>query len=160
MPIDCCTPCYMTFPDYQIDHCKILVMMVTASFVLSRMSTAFLMYIRMCAVYNMNKIVVLFFGFTWLSVTGGAATTLFGIKSAYIEHTKYCTCMIKHHFVIATSVIDLINDTLILLAIMYKLGMTGARRSPASQLSSAWKPTGHLRSFLSAFLQDSQIYYT
>ena len=150
----------MTFPDSQIHHCNFMIKMGNASFVLSRMSTAFLMYFRMCAVYNMNKFVVFFFGFTWLSVIGGASTTFAGIEPAYNEHTKHCDCMIKHRFVIATSVIDFVNDTLILLAIMYKLGMTGIRRSPASQLSSAWKPTGHLQSFVRAFLQDSQIYYT
>jgi hypothetical protein len=108
----------------------------------------------------MNRFIVLFFGFTWLCVIAGAATTFGGMVPAYIGHTKYCTCMIKHRFVIATSVTDFINDTLILLAIMYKLGMAGIRRSPASQLSSAWKPTGHLQSFTRTFLQDSQIYYT
>ena len=135
-------------------------MMVTTSFVLSRTSTAFLMYFRVCAVHNMNKEVVLFFGFAWLCVIAGAATTFGGISSSYIEHTKYCACMIKRNYVIATSVIDFINDTLILLAIMYKLGMAGIRRSPASQLSGAWKPTGRLKSFTRAFLQDSQIYFT
>jgi hypothetical protein len=128
-------------------------------FVLSRASTAFLMYFRLCAVYNMNKFVVLFFGFTWFSVIGGAATTFVGIEPAYNEHTKHCACTIKHRFIITTSVIDFVNDTLILFAIMYKLGMTGIRRSPVSQLSSAWKSTGQLQSFLRAFLQDSQIYY-
>jgi hypothetical protein len=151
----------MLLPDFQTDHCKFMVMMVATSFVLSRTSTAFLMYFRICAVYNKNRFIVLFFGFTWLSVIGGAATMFGGIASVYIEHTKYCACMIKHGFVIATSVADFIDDTLILIAIMYKLGMAGMRRSPAAlQLSSAWKPTGHLQSFTRAFLQDSQIYYT
>jgi len=159
MPIDRCTPLYMTFPDFEIDHCEIAVQIVTTSFVLSRASTAFLMYFRMCAVYSMNIFVVLFFGFTWLSVIGGAATTYGGMKSAYIGNTKYCTCAVNHPYVITTSVIDCINDTLILLAIMYKLGTTGIRRTPDSQLSSAWKPTGHLQGFVRAFLQDSQIYY-
>ena len=159
MPIDCCTLSYMTLPDYPIDHCELAVQMVTTAFVLSRASTAFLMYFRLCAVYNMNTFVVLFFGFTWLSVIGGAAATFSGMKPAYIGNTKYCTCAVNHPYVIATSVIDCINDTLILLAIMYKLGKADIRRTPVSQLSSAWKPTGHLQGFIRAFLQDSQIYY-
>jgi hypothetical protein len=150
----------MPLPDFPIDHCNFMVMMGTTSFVLSRTATAFLMYFRICAVYNCNRFVVLFFGFTWLSVIGGAATAFGGVASAPIENTKYCACLIKHRYVIATSVADFIDDTLILFAIMYKLGMAGIRRSPASQLSSAWKPMGHLQSFTRTFLQDSQIYYT
>ena len=102
---------------------------------------------------------MLFFGFTWLSVVAGAATPFGAMEAVYIKHTKYCLCMIKNLYAVATSVADVVNDTLILFAIMYKLGMAGIRRSPASQLSDAWIPMDHLQSFTKAFLQDSQIYY-
>jgi len=149
----------MPLPDSQIDNCELSIRTLDAFFLLSRASTSLLMYIRVCAVYNMNRYVVLFFGFTWLSVVAGAATPFGAMEAAYIKDTKYCLCLVKHLYAVATSVADFVNDSLILLAIMYKLGMAGIRRSPASQLSSTWKPMDHFQSFTKAFLQDSQIYY-
>ena len=108
----------------------------------------------------MKKFVVLFFGVTWLFVIAGAATPFGAIKDVYYnEHTKYCTYKTKHPYVIATIIADFINDTLILLAIMYKLSMADIRRSPTSLISTAWKPMDHFQSFTKVFLQDSQIYY-
>ena len=120
------------------------------------------MYFRVCAVYDMNRIVVLFFGFTWLCVVASSATPFGALEGIYIGPTKYCTTMIKHDYIFAISVLSFINDTLIFLAIMYKLGVTDIRRSPTSQISqaSAWKPTSHLQTFARVFIQDSQIYYS
>jgi hypothetical protein len=103
---------------------------------------------------------VLFFGFTWLIAIAGATTPFRAMKSTYIGTTKYCTSMVKDDYLIALSLTDLVNDTLILLAIMYKLGVADIRRSPTSRTSGAWKPPGRLHMFTRVFLQDSQIYYT
>jgi len=146
--------------DAQIDHCNLSEVILQAFFIFSRASIALLMYFRVCAVYNMNRIVVLFFGFTWLGVVASAATPLAGLEGIYIGPTKYCTTMVKHDYIISISIIGLVNDTLIFLAIMYKLGMADIRRSPTSQISTTWKPTGRLKSFRRVFLQDSQIYYS
>ena len=107
----------------------------------------------------MNRSVVLFFGFTWIGIIADAATPFGAMEGIYNEHTKNYSCMIKHCYVIATSVTDFINDILILLAIMYKLGMANIRRSPTSPIGT-WKPTGHSQRFTKVFLQDGQIYYT
>ena len=151
-----------TYPrtDSQINHCKLLEVILQSCFVFSRAPIALLMYFRVCAVYNMNKIVVLFFGFTWLSVVASAATIYVSLEGTYIGPTTYCTVVVKHDYIISTSVIGLVNDTLIFLAIMYKLGTADIRRSLTSQISNAWKPTGRLQSFTRIFLQDSQIYYS
>ena len=135
-------------------------MILCTCFVFSSASVAFLMYIRVCAVYKMNRLVVLFFGFTWLTVIAGIATPFGASERTYIGPTKYCTTVIKHNYIFAMSVANFINDTLILLAIISKLGMEDIRRSSISQISIAWKPTGNLLSFTRVFLQDSQIYYS
>jgi len=137
----------MLFPDSTTDHCKLLIQLLDTCFLIAHASTAFLMYFRVCTVYGMKKVVVLFFGFTWLAVVAGAATPLGAVVGVPDEHTRSCNWVIKHRYVIALPIIDLINDTLILLAIMYKLGMADIRRT-TSQISSAWKPTGY-----------SQMYY-
>jgi len=146
--------------DSQIDHCKLSEMILQTCFVFSRASIALLMYFRVCAVYDMNRIIVLFFGFTWLGVVVGAATPFVALEGTYIGPTKYCITLIKHDYVIAISVFGFINDTLIFLAIMYKLGMADIPRRPSSQISIAWKPTGRLQTFTRVFLQDNQIYYS
>ena len=129
-------------------------------FVFSRASIALLMCFRVCAVYGMNRNVVLFFGFTWLGVVASAATTFGSLEGTYIAPTKYCAALVKHDYIFAISVLSFINDTLIFLAIMYKLCMADIRRSLSSQISRAWKPTTRLQAFTRVFLQDSQIYYS
>jgi len=65
----------------------------------------------------MKKFVVVFFGFTWLVVIAGAAAPFGAMEGLYNEHAKYCGYKMKHRcVVIATSIADFINDTLILLA--------------------------------------------
>jgi hypothetical protein len=118
------------------------------------------MYFRVCAVHDMNRIIVLFFGFTWLGVIAGSATPFVALEGIYIGSTKYCITLMKNDCVIAILAFGFINDTLIFLAIMYKLGMADIRRRPSSQISIAWKPTGRLQTFTRVFLQDSQIYYS
>jgi hypothetical protein len=146
--------------DSQIDHCKLSEVILQTCCVISRTSIALLMYFRVCAVYNMKRIVILFFGITWLGAVASAATTFAGVEGTYLGPTKYCTTTVKHDYIISFSVIALVNDTLIFLAIMYKLGMADIRRSPTSQISDPWKSAGHLQSFTKAFLQDSKIYYS
>ena len=153
----CLSECART--DSQIDHCNLMEIILCTCFVFSRASIAFLMYIRVCGVYNMNRIIVLFFGFTWLSVVAGAATPFGSLEGIYIG-PKSCTTLIKHEYFIAVSACGFINDTLIFLAVMYKLGMEEIRRSTTSHISTSWKPTGHLQSFTRVLLQDSQIYYS
>jgi hypothetical protein len=108
----------------------------------------------------MNRTAVLFFGFTWLSVIAGLATPFGALEGIYIGPTKYCTTMVKHDYIVAISVTGFINDTLILLAIMYKLGVADVRGSLTSPIFSAWKPVGRLQNFTRVFLQTNQIYYS
>ena len=108
----------------------------------------------------MNKSVVFFFGFTWLGVVASAATPFGALEGTYIGPTKYCITVVKHDYIFAIAVSSFINDTLILLVIISKLGMADIQRIPTSQISSAWKPTSHLQSSTRVFLQDSQIYYS
>ena len=149
----------MPLTDAEIDDCKLMKIILNTCLVFSRASIALLMYIRVCAVYNMNKFVVLFFGFTWLGVVAGAATPFGAVEGTYIGTTKYCTTTVKHSYIFLTPVLGFMNDTLIFLAIMYKLGMEDIRGNRISPISTAWKPTGHLLSFTRVFLQDSQVYY-
>ena len=146
--------------DSQIGHCKLMEKMLNTCFAFSNASTPLLMYFRVCAVYNMNKFIVLFFGFTWLGVVASSAAPFGALEGTYIGPTKYCTAVVKHDYIFVTSVASFTNDILILLAIISKLGMGDIRRSPTSQISITWKPTGHLRAFTRVFLQDSQIYYS
>ena len=145
--------------DSQIDLCKLSEVILQTFFVLSRGSIALLMYFQVCAVYDMNRIIVLFFGFIWLGVVASSATTFGALEGIYIGPTKYCTTMVKHDYIFVVSILGFINDTSIFLAIMYKLGMADIRRSPTSQISTAWKRTSQLQIFTRVFLQDCQIYY-
>ena len=154
------SPSTCPLTDSQLDHCDLMERILCTCFIFSSASVTFLMYIRVCAVYNMNKLVVLFFGITWLIAIASVATPFGALEGTHIGPTKYCTTVIKHDYIFAISVTNFANDTLILLAIVFKLGMEDIRRSSTSQISIAWKPTGNLLAFTRVFLQDSQIYYS
>ena len=135
---------------------------VCTGFIFSRASVTLLMYFRVCAVYNMDRRIALFFGFTWLSVIAGATTPFVSLEGIPIGPTKYCTTMVNHNYVLllAVTVTGIVNDTLVVLAIVYKLGMADIRRTPTSEIYRSWKLAGRLQKFTRAFIQDSQIYYS
>lgn len=122
---------------------------LSGCFVISHASTAFLLYFRVCAVYTMHPAIVIFFGICWMGTIIGAATIFWAFEGVHIGPTSYCTAMLRHEFIIATSGADLINDTLVFGAIVYKLGVANIRLGKAAPVQA----------FTIGFLQDSQMYY-
>ena len=103
----CLSACPCT--DSQIEHCSLSEVMLCTCFLVSPASMALLMYFRVCVVYDMNRFVVLFFSFTWLSVIAGAATPFVALERTYIGLTKYCITLIKHDYAIAIIVFGFIK---------------------------------------------------
>ncbi|PPQ67728.1 hypothetical protein CVT25_009334 [Psilocybe cyanescens] len=133
----------------QIGNCRQLFNFLSACFVISHATTAFLLYFRVCAVYSMNRSAVAFFGICWIGVIIGSATIFWAFEGVHVGPTQFCTAMLKHEYIIATSGADLINDTLVFGAIVYKLGVSNLRRGR----TAPWQ------AFTISFLQDSQMYY-
>jgi len=145
-----------------LNNCGVIEWVVCGFFVVAHSATSFLFYIRVCAVYGMQRSIVLFFGFTWLIVVAGAAATFVSQEGVYIGPTQICTSRLRNQFIVATSVTDLFNDSLVFLAILYRLSVTNLPSDEPSQKFSVWDPVRRLtalQGFTKGFWQDSQIYY-
>jgi len=146
----------------QIIHCRAMEIIMCGAFVVAHSATSFLFYIRVCAVYGMKRSVVAFFGLTWLIVVAGAAATFTAQEGVHIGPTLYCTSRLRNKFIIATSATDLFNDSLIFVAILYRLSVANMSGEENGTKRKIWDPVRRLtalQGFTKGFLQDSQIYY-
>ena len=122
-------------------------------------STASLFFFRVRAIFDGNRWVVGFFAFMWLAVVAGMLTVTTGVTGAAIGDTKYCLNAKVESYVGAASIIPLVNDTLVFLAISYRLVTN-------SHMEYKWKDGfrtlvfgDYLPAFSRALLQDGQRYY-
>jgi len=81
--------------------------------------------------YENNIYVTLFFAFMWLAVVGGSVTSTQGVTLIPLGPTNYCTNGKLDAYVIASGIIPLVNDTLVFIAITWRLihGSPNARLS-------------------------------
>jgi len=122
-------------------------------------STAFLFFLRVRAVFNKDKYVVGFFFIVWLGILGVSVATAAAGKAVFPNPTHYCIGEPFQPYVGAVPTTVAINDTLVFLAISWRL------------LKDSWPETGtplNLGSFFrgeylpacsKAVLQDGQVYY-
>ncbi|KAF9530003.1 hypothetical protein CPB83DRAFT_811246 [Crepidotus variabilis] len=136
--------------------CGVLQYVWSTLYVLARASTALLFCFRVCAVYCNNRYVVAFFSFSWLVVLGCACLVFPGLKSIQIGPTNYCLTAISGQYLMAAMYSEVINDTLICLAILYKLGGSDWREQVGSW-KKIFQPNN--QRVTDIFVQDSLIYY-
>jgi len=87
--------------------------------------TSLLFFLRIVAVYNRNKVVVGFFAIMWLAVLAGCLTVTQGGTGASIGPTNYCLITKVEEYTSAAVIIPLVNDSLIFLAISYRITVNG-----------------------------------
>lgn len=92
-----------------------------------------LFIIRIRAVFYTSKCIQIFFFVTWLGVVAGAFTQPFCVTWALVDaaHHSSCTPTIVRPYCISSSVIMMVHDSLVLLAItarltVYQLGPGGS----------------------------------
>lgn len=110
--------------------------------------------------YNNNLYVTLFFSFMWLAVVAGSVTSTQGVTLVPLGTTNYCTNGSMDEYVIASGIIPLVNDTLVFIAITWRL-VRGSRRESTRTGGSTWSFIfgKHLPAFSRSLLQDGQVYY-
>ena len=79
------------------------------------------MYLRVRAVYNHSIVVKTAFGVAWLGVLGGALTAPFSLQGVHIGTTRRCINSSVKAYGAAGLLAAAINDTLIFLAITFRL---------------------------------------
>jgi hypothetical protein len=109
--------------------------------------------------YNNNLYVTLFFSFMWLAVVAGSVTSTQGVTLVPLGTTNYCTNGSMEEYVIASGIIPLVNDTLVFIAITWRL--VRGSRSGSTRKGGSWSFIfgKHLPAFSRSLLQDGQVYY-
>jgi len=110
--------------------------------------------------YHDSKWVIGFFFLMWLAVTGASTTDVF-YSYANLGPTKYCIGINLPQYVVVASVLPLVNDTLVFVAITFRLAGTPNWNASTSQKS--WIKVvllgEYLPNFSKAMLRDGQAYY-
>ncbi|CAA7262452.1 unnamed protein product [Cyclocybe aegerita] len=154
--------CSAIFQTAAIDiPCKRYGMIVDWLFAVVVPMTSLLFLIRIYAIFNGNRRVRTFFTVMWLAVFAGSLTPGLGLTAANIGPTKYCKQVNVESYVAAAAVIPLVNDTLVFLAISWKL-MKNAHLELHPMRRTGFRVFfrgDYLPSFSRGLLQDGQVYY-
>ncbi|CAA7262456.1 unnamed protein product [Cyclocybe aegerita] len=132
---------------------------VDSLFAVAVSSTSLLFLIRVLAIFHRNKIVKAFFCAMWLAVIAGVLTPVFGLTGDNIGPTKYCMNVSIESYVGAGAVIPLVNDTLIFLAISWKLMRNTYTTNALRWDVKVFFRGDYLPAFSRGLLQDGQAYY-
>ncbi|PPQ98316.1 hypothetical protein CVT26_013635 [Gymnopilus dilepis] len=142
-----------------ISDCTRFENILTGLYSVAVPTTALLFFLRVRAVFDRNKYIVTFFAFMWLAVLAGSITVTQGLTGMNIGTTDYCANLSLEGYVVAAAIIPLVNDTLVFLAISFRL-MSNTQRETTLKGGVRTLLFGtYLPSFSKAFLQDGQLYY-
>ena len=122
-------------------------------------ASSFLFLLRVRAVFGSERLVQFMFSFLWLGVLGSALTLPFALHGAHIGPTEYCLDANVKAFGSAGMVASTIYDTLVFLAISWKLStdsMTGSTFGNKVKLFFGGRA---LPTLSRGLLQSGQVYY-
>ncbi|PPR01380.1 hypothetical protein CVT24_006218 [Panaeolus cyanescens] len=145
-----------------IGHCRITDIAVTVLFPLAIPSTCLLLFFQVRAIYIRNNLLVAFFGFMWVAVVGSCAATVVASTAALeIGSTGYCVMYTQtKSYSTAPAVVVLANDSLMFLAIVYKVFQCSMTSSSDVKTSVKTFLFGSSLPTLSkALLQNGQAYF-
>ena len=121
-------------------------------------STMFLCYFRVCAVWRWNRLIVGFFGISWLSVTASSATVIQSIKTLQVE--AYCTVtIVGGQLILAPFIVAVLNHTLVFMAITYGICKNTLSKDLTFRNGIMIMLGKSLPTFSKALLHASQISY-
>lgn len=142
-----------------LPNCAVLKWVEGVFFEIAVPATSLLFFFRVKAVYNNSHTVIAFFGLLWLSIAGLSILIMLGITGNRIPYTRRCTEGLAHTYTTVPIIMTAINDTLIFLAITYRL-------LSSSMVDTTWRAqtksffTGSgLHKLSKALLQSGQAYY-
>ena len=122
-------------------------------------STSLLFFIRTRAVFDKDPWTVAFFAGLWLAVVAACLTVIIGVDGVNIGPTRYCTDGEVKSYVTMATIIPLINDTCVFLAITSRLFANSYARPTFKDGFRVMIFGDYLPMFSKAMLQDGQAYY-
>ncbi|CAA7262441.1 unnamed protein product [Cyclocybe aegerita] len=144
--------------------CAIFDKVVEWLFAAAVPTTSLLFLFRVLAIFGWNKFVCVFFSLMWLCVVAGVVAPTQGLTAENIGPTKYCIHAKAETYIGVAGVVPLVNDTLVFLAISWKLMRNAHINSADPRLRGnvslrAFLRGDYLPAFSRGLLQDEQIYY-
>ena len=153
--------CSDSFTAAPVNACYQLEKIRGVLFFLSVTSTNLLFFFRTRAVFDMDPLIAAFFAVLWLSVVAACLTVISGVDGVNIGSTRYCIDGEVKLYVTMASIIPLINDTCVFLAISWRLFCNSyAPSRPTFKDGLRVLIFGdYLPMFSKAMLHDGQAYY-
>ena len=143
-----------------ISNCFRSLKALAVLFVFAMSSTSLLFYFRARAVFLSNPWAVAFFGILWLGVVGGSLTTIPAFVGVNLGPTRRCLTGVIKFYSVACTIAPLINDTIVFLAISWRLCYINIGARPTVRNGVRMAIFGdHLPVFSKSLLQDGQIYF-
>ncbi|KAF7981507.1 hypothetical protein HWV62_33065 [Athelia sp. TMB] len=141
-----------------IDDCQALVSVFGVCTVLAMMSTATLFFLRVRAVYLRSRTVTTVFGALWLVTLGTVLFQASELNSVHIAHTNKCA-PIKNEYLELPSIVTTVSDTLVFLAITYRLAADAVTEDTFREWVRTILHGRGLYSLSKALMQSGQCYY-
>ncbi|KAF7344236.1 hypothetical protein MVEN_01714800 [Mycena venus] len=144
---------------YPLKWCSAGETFVLASYSIAMPANSLLFFLRARAIFNRNPYLVAFFFCLWLSVVATAAALPTSATGGTIGPTAYCVTSDSKPYAIAMGITPVIHDTVIFLAISWRLfGNSHIDRGLKGNIRAFF--TGeYLPRFSKAVLKDGQLYY-
>ena len=123
--------------------------------------TSLLFFLRIRAVFERNPWVVAFFACSWLAVLGNSLSFIVNGVQMDTSLNSSATCLNKevNPFLTASTIISMINDTLVFLAITWRLFRNSYVPHTLRSGIRLVILGDYLPKFSKAFLKDGQAYY-
>jgi len=126
-------------------------------FITAVVSTLFLSYLRVCAVWHWNHVIIGLFGLSWISVVASGFAVINAIKGNELEN--YCEEIIVGRKILAPFITSFVNHTIVFLAITLGVCKNTLGRNLTLR-DCFWLMLGRgLPTFSKALLHDSQVCY-
>ncbi|PPQ97210.1 hypothetical protein CVT26_000739 [Gymnopilus dilepis] len=150
----------ITFETAPIGNCEMFANISPWIYCIALPSTNLLFFFRVRAMYDNNKYVSAFFFLLWLCVLAGSAVTVIGVAGHRIGPTKHCLGGSLRPVVSMSAIIQLVNDSLIFVAISIRLLQVGmVEEMGAKGIFKAVCSSKDLPAFTRALMRDGQVYY-
>ncbi|KAJ6465733.1 hypothetical protein C8R45DRAFT_1219607 [Mycena sanguinolenta] len=142
-----------------VKNCNALALGFDICLLLTQTTTAMLFFLRVTAVWHRSKVVFVVFSILWLGVLGGGIAVPVGVRAAHIGPTLQCIDTVIPGYTDVVTIMPLIYDTAIFLAITYRiLAHTIVADTPVARVRAFFGGTG-LSTLSQALLLSGQHFY-
>ncbi|KZP06690.1 hypothetical protein FIBSPDRAFT_966245 [Athelia psychrophila] len=151
--------CLMLFRVAAVPGCAPLFAMSATCAFLASVCTSFLFFIRVRAVYLKSRLITFAFGAVWIMTIVVNLTQYSAVHAVHIPGTEFCMAISFEKLFGLPSIAHAVNDTLVFLAISYRLAANAATEDSWHARLQTIANTRGLYSVSSSLMRSGQLYY-